>query len=91
MAIKKEGFFGTDNLHRAGWTALLSLISFIGYQVYQNIFGPQRVIVETPASSHSGVATTTDATSRQPATEEEIQRAAREAEMINLARKKQGI
>jgi len=55
MAIKKEGFFGTDNLHRAGWTIVVGVIGFIGTLGYQNIYGPPRVVVETPAPNHSEV------------------------------------
>lgn len=65
MAIKKEGFFGTDNLHRAGWAILIGVIGFIGTLVYQKINGPQRVIVEAHAPNHSGVNATSDATSIQ--------------------------
>lgn len=43
---KREGFFGTDNLHRAGWAALLGLAGFLGALSYYKSFGPQRVVVE---------------------------------------------
>jgi len=52
-------FFGTDNLHRAGWGILLAIIGFIVTQAYQYIHGPQKVVVETEkrifsASNKSG-------------------------------------
>ena len=46
MTTKREGFFGTDNLHRAGWTALIGLFGFVGGLAYQKINGPQKVVVE---------------------------------------------
>ena len=57
MATKKDGFFGTDNLHRAGWAALIGLAGFLGALLYQKAFGPQKVVVEAmpPASEPSQV------------------------------------
>lgn len=66
MTIKKEGFFGTDNLHRAGWTILIGVIGFIGTLIYKKINEPQRVVFEAPAPNHSGVKVTPNATSIQP-------------------------
>lgn len=51
METKREGFFGTDNLHRAGWAALIGLSGFLGVLAYQQVFGPQKVVVETNAAS----------------------------------------
>jgi len=48
MASKREGFFGTDNLHRAGWTAVVGLAGFTGAHLYQKVFGPAEVFVERP-------------------------------------------
>jgi hypothetical protein len=46
MTTKREGFFGTDNLHRAGWTAAIAIAGFVGALVYQKVFGPQKVVIE---------------------------------------------
>lgn len=50
MAGKREGFFGTENIHRAGWTALMGIVGFIGALGYQKLFGPQRVVIDTTNS-----------------------------------------
>jgi hypothetical protein len=51
MATKKEGFFGTENLHRAAWTAIVGLAGFLGALLYYKFYGPQKVHVETISTS----------------------------------------
>ena len=50
MTTKRDGFFGTDNLHRSGWAALLGLAGFLGALIYQKVYGPQKVVVEASSS-----------------------------------------
>ncbi len=54
MTTKREGFFGTDNLHRAGWAALVGIAGFLGALVYQKINGPQKVVVESMSLPQTG-------------------------------------
>lgn len=64
MAIKREGFFGTDNLHRAGWTVVVALAGFVGALIYQKVFGPQKVVVEAMPPTSSPVQVTTELSPR---------------------------
>lgn len=64
MAMKREGFFGTDNLHRAGWAALIGLAGFLGALTYHEVFGPQKVVVETIATPGPPAQITTESTPR---------------------------
>lgn len=52
MTTKREGFFGTDNLHRAGWAALIGLAGFFGALIYQKAYGPQKVVVDASNYPH---------------------------------------
>lgn len=59
MKMKRKGFFGADNLHRAGWAVLIGLVGFLGALTYQKIFGPQRILVETISTPGPGTRITT--------------------------------
>lgn len=44
---KRTSFFSADNLHRAGWTAVVGLAGFVGASLYYRFVGPPKVQVET--------------------------------------------
>jgi len=64
MAARREGFFGTDNVHRAGWGVLLGLVGFFGGLAYQKISGPQKVVVEASHASTEQRQITTEVSPR---------------------------
>jgi len=63
MADKREGFFGTDNLHRAGWTVAIGIAGFVGAMLYQIVYGPQRVVVESLPPGVTSMRVTTEPSS----------------------------
>lgn len=50
---RRTGFFSPDNVHRAGWSALIALVAFVAGLFVTRGLGPQRVIVETAPPNQS--------------------------------------
>lgn len=73
MADKREGFFGTDNLHRAGWTIAIGIAGFVGALLYQKFYGPQKVVIESLPPTATSVRVTTE----QSSTKEDIKELAK--------------
>lgn len=68
--MKKDGFWGTDNLHRAGWAALIGLAGFLGALAYQKLFGPQKVVIDTSAIKSKPIIFSKEPSSSDPSSED---------------------
>ena len=44
---EESGFFSKTNIIKAIWALLIALVSFLGGKIYQSVYGPQKVVIDS--------------------------------------------
>jgi hypothetical protein len=46
----KTKFFSKQNIYKAIWALLIALVGFVGGKIYQGVYGPQKVVIDSKSS-----------------------------------------